>query len=264
MERISSRRNPVVRQFRDAAALGEDRLLLDGLHLVDEALGSGLEVELVAVADCLAEGTRRELVRRAGQAGARILSVSDTVLEAISPVHRPSGVVAVARRRSAALATALATPPQLVLMLHDVQDPGNVGAIIRVAEACGATGIVTGEGTAAPFGWKALRGSMGSAFRLPVATRQPLDAALDAARARGLRVHAAVPAGGTVLPQCDLRGPTAVLLGSEGGGLPGALVAAADEQLTIPMRAPVDSLNVATAAALVVYEAHRQRTAHTP
>lgn len=144
-------------------------------------------------------------------------------------------------------------------MLHDLQDPGNVGAIVRAAEACGATGIVCGQRTADPFGWKALRGSMGSSFRLPIAIKQPLDEALATARANGLRILATVARGGTTLPDCDLRKPAAILLGGEGGGLPATLIAQADERLSIPMQAPVESLNVSVAAALVVYEATRQR-----
>jgi RNA methyltransferase, TrmH family len=148
----------------------------------------------------------------------------------------------------------------MVLMLEEVQDPGNLGAIVRAAEACGATGIVVGNGSADPFGWKALRGSMGSAFRVPLAGRLPLGPALDAARRRGLRILAAVARDGTSLPQCDLRQPLAVLLGGEGSGLSAEVLARADERLTIPMRPPVESLNVATAAAVIAYEAHRQRS----
>jgi len=141
-----------------------------------------------------------------------------------------------------------------------VQDPGNVGAIIRAAEACGATGALAGEGTADPFGWKALRGAMGSTFRLPVA-REPLERIVDRARAAAIRLFAATPRGGKPLPECDLRGPAAVLLGGEGPGLPAALFDAADERMTIPMKPTVESLNVSVAAALILYEASRQRRA---
>jgi TrmH family RNA methyltransferase len=158
---------------------------------------------------------------------------------------------------------ALAVAPQMVFLLDEVQDPGNVGAIVRVADACGATGIVAGHGTADPMGWKALRGSMGSVFRVPVAVRQPLPAAVRAARDLGLAVFAAVPRDGTSLPDCDLRRPLAVLLGGEGAGLSEDLVALAATRLTIPMRRPVESLNVATAAALIAYEAQRQRASVT-
>jgi TrmH family RNA methyltransferase len=190
-----------------------------------------------------------------------VVAVTPDVLSAMSPVRHPSGIVAIGLRRTATLEEALARAPQLVLLLCDVQDPGNVGAIVRAADGCGATGVIASEATADPFGWKALRGSMGSAFRIPVAPRQPLDRAVAAARARGVQVYAAVPRDGTPLPRCDLRRPSAVLLGGEGAGIGELILAAADEPLTIPMRGGVESLNVATAAALVTYEALRQREA---
>jgi len=264
VERISSRQNPIVKRFRAAAGSASDGLLLDGAHLLEEALAADLRVEVVAIRDDLANGPAGALVRRAESRGARVFTVSDTVLTAMSPVRRPSGMVALARRRPVTLDDALQRAPQFVLMLADIQDPGNVGAIVRAADGCGATGIVTSEATADPFGWKALRGSMGSAFRLPVASRQKLDEAAREAKARRLRLYAAVPRGGTLLPQCDLRSASAVLLGGEGAGLDGTLMDLADQHMTIPMRRPVESLNVATAAALIAYEAMRQRQETAP
>lgn len=260
MEPISSRQNPIVRRFRDAARSPADGLLLDGAHLLAEALAAQVSIELVAVRqDC--SGEESALAALAAERGARVVAVTPDVLSAMSPVRHPSGIVAIGLRRTATLEEALARAPQLVLLLCDVQDPGNVGAIVRAADGCGATGVIASEATADPFGWKALRGSMGSAFRIPVAPRQPLDRAVAAARARGVQVYAAVPRDGTPLPRCDLRRPSAVLLGGEGAGIGELILAAADEPLTIPMRGGVESLNVATAAALVTYEALRQREA---
>jgi TrmH family RNA methyltransferase len=259
VERIGSRQNPIVKQFRAAAERSDGTLLLDGAHLLEEALDCGVEIAIVALRDELSDGAAGLLARRAGARGARVVGVSAQVLDAISPVRTPSGIVAIARRRAASLDAALAHPPQLVLVLADIQDPGNVGAIVRAAEGCGATGIIAGRGSADPFGWKALRGSMGSAFRLPVVPDQPLEDAIESVRDRGIRVVATVPRSGTPLPQSDLRGPTAVILGGEGGGLPDMLLAMSDERVTIPMQPPVESLNVAIAAALVTYEAARQR-----
>jgi TrmH family RNA methyltransferase len=260
MERISSRQNPIVKRFRAVLERPSDNMLLEGAHLLEEALTAALPIEIVAMSDTVAASVAAVLGGRAERAGARLVHVTDTVLAALSPVRQPSGVVAIGRRPGTTLDATLEQAPQMVIILSAVQDPGNVGAIIRAADACGATGIVAAEGTADPFGWKSLRGSMGSAFRVPVATRQPVHAAVAAARDRGIRVYAAVPRDGTPLPQCQLAGPCAVLLGGEGGGLAAELVALADDRLTIPMRAPVESLNVATAAALVAYECRRQRT----
>jgi TrmH family RNA methyltransferase len=257
---ITSRRNQLVAQFRAAAEPGGDSILLDGPHLLEEAVAAGLEILAVAVLDEPGGGRSAvAAIEEARQRGARVYGVNASVLAAMSPVRSPSGVVAIARRPSTDLEQVLADRPQFVLGLAAVQDPGNVGAIVRAAEGCGATGVIAGEGTADPFGWKALRGSMGSAFRIAVAVREPLDRAIRAARDRGLRIFSAVPHGGTPLPRCDLRVPACIVLGGEGSGLPGDVLALADEPLTIPMRRPVESLNVATAAALITYEAMRQR-----
>jgi RNA methyltransferase, TrmH family len=264
MERITSRGNPLVRRFRAAAAASEGDLLLDGAHLLEEALASGVPVALVAVEERLAGGPAGDLATRAARQGARVVLVGPDVLAAISPVRQPSGLVALGTRPAVSLRAALSGPRPLVLILSGIQDPGNVGAIVRAADACGATGVVCGDGTADAFGWKALRGSMGSAFHLPVVTRTPAADAVAAARQQGLQVLAAVPRGGIDLPRCDLRGPAAVLLGGEGNGIPGPLLDSADARLSIPMTRQVESLNVATAAALVAYEAMRQRRGDGP
>jgi TrmH family RNA methyltransferase len=261
MERISSRQNRLVKQFRDVAR-GDvvGAMLLDGEHVIDEALGSGVVIDVLAFGERLKNGLRADRMQRAG---AKMVLVTDSVLRAISPVHTPSGVVGIARRPAGRLDDVFAREPHLIAILHDVQDPGNVGAIVRAAEGCGATGIICSERTADPFGWKALRGAMGSAFRLPIAAGQPLAEAISRARSKGLRVFATTARGGTSLPQCDLRGPSAIVFGGEGAGLSEDLLRAADARLTIPMHPPVESLNVAIAAALVIYEAARQRLGHT-
>lgn len=265
MERISSRQNPLVRRFRDvahgavpSAAGGGREVLLDGEHLLREAIASRVAVEVAAFSDLALDGPLALLAGDVTRQGGRVVSVTGPVLTAMSPVRQPSGVVAIGTVSAASIDDVLEREPQLVLLLSEVQDPGNVGAIVRAGEACGVTGIVAGEGTADPFGWKALRGSMGSAFRMPVA-RAPLADAARRARLKGLRVVAAVPRDGAQLPDADLRHASVVLLGGEGRGLPDALLELADARVSIPMREPVESLNVGVAAALIAYEAGRQR-----
>ncbi len=262
MERISSRQNALVKRFRQVAGGGPagEWMLLDGEHLVTEALAAGLEVDVLAITERLLDGRLASVATDLDRRGTRVVVVTDQVLDAISPVREPSGVAAIAARPSTPLAQALGgAQPALVLILNEIQDPGNVGAIVRAAEGCGATAVVATAGTADPFGWKALRGGMGSTFRLPIATGPSLDAAVAGARSAGLRVIATRAADGTPLPACDLRAGCAILLGAEGPGLPAQVIDAADERLTIPMRPPVESLNVAVSAALILYEATRQR-----
>jgi TrmH family RNA methyltransferase len=264
MERIASRQNPLVRRFRELARTADSSgaALLDGAHLLQEALRSHVPIELVAIADRVTSPEGRALAEEAQRAGARVLHVPDQVLAAMSPVRQPTGIVAIARCPPATLARVLQDQPPLVPILAGVQDAGNVGAIVRTAEACGATGIICGDGTADPFGWKALRGAMGSTFRIPIAVHQALSTLLTDLRSRGIALLSTTPRDGTPLASSDLRGPTAIILGAEGSGLPSEIAASADTRVTIPMRAPVESLNVSIAAALILYEASRQRERH--
>jgi len=261
VRRITSRGNPLVARFRDAArGRGPDgTVLLDGAHLVSEAIRSRVALEIVAIVDTTIDSALHDMEAIAARSGAEIVRVPATVMAAMSPVRQPSGIVALANVNRAELDNALAHQMSLLLVLDGVQDAGNVGAIIRAAEACGATAVVTTRGTADPFGWKALRGAMGSTFRVPVASCASVEDVVERLRNRGIRVLATVPRGGTPLPLCNFRQPIAVLLGSEGAGLSDELIARADEQISIPMRAPVESLNVAVSAALVLYEASNQR-----
>lgn len=228
-------------------------VLLDGEHLVDEALRAG--VPMLAL---LTRVPGSDLARRSAAQGATIYHASPAVLDAASPVRTSSGVVAIARWQPASMHAALSTPPAFVLGLVDIQDPGNVGAIIRSADALGATGVVIFGRTAHPGNWKALRGAMGSTFRVPVA-QGALSEVLGPAGRLGLRLAAAVVGAGQAIDASDLTRPTLVLLGSEGAGLPAAVADAADLPLTVPMRSGVNSLNVAVTAALILYEARRQR-----
>jgi len=188
-----------------------------------------------------------------------VVGVTGDILAAISPAKTPSGVVALAAITPQSLAAALMRAPQLVFLLADVQDPGNVGAAVRSAEAAGASGVVCCGATADPFSWKALRGSMGSAFRLPVARCADIHEVIAAAHLAGLVVTAAVPAGGQDLFAADLTRPTLCLLGSEGTGLHPRVVGRADMAVTIPLASPVESLNVSAACAVIAFEAYRQR-----
>jgi RNA methyltransferase, TrmH family len=261
MRRIASRQNPIVARYRLAARGGSDGvMLLDGVHLVADALAAGVTIREAAVAiDTVGDSAPHALARRLEQRGIDTVEVTAPVLAALSPVRSSSPIVALADRPSHSRA-ALAAAPTLVIVAVDVQDPGNVGAIVRVAEAGGAAGVIVAGISADPFGWKALRGAMGSAFRLPVVVDDSGDliASLRSARRR---IIATAPRDGRSMFDVDLTGPAIVLIGGEGAGLPAPILAAADERITITMEAPVESLNTAVTAAVVIYEAKRQRMA---
>jgi TrmH family RNA methyltransferase len=265
VETVTSRKNPVVAHLR-ALARDRDRatdiVLLDGVHLLEAAHGAGLPIELAVVAAAElddASGTAARLANALAHSGTRVIRASEAVLDAVSPVRTSSGVVSVARVTPATLDRLVDRHPPLVLALVGLQDPGNVGAIVRTAEAGGASGIIATSGTADPFGWKALRGAMGSAFRVPIAREDDAAHVVKWARANHLRIISTVPHGGRSLYDVDLAAPLLLILGGEGAGVPAELSRAADDTISIPMRHPVESLNVAVTAALVVYEAFRQR-----
>jgi TrmH family RNA methyltransferase len=267
VERIESRQNAVVKRFRALSREGrgaDGDVLLDGEHLLEEALASGIPVDVAAFSRSHIAGSDRRfaaLADRALASGARVLAASDDVFAALSPVRQPSGVAAIARIQPVELASLFRPGPEppLVLVIAGVQDPGNVGAIVRSAAAFGASGVVVTDGGASPFGWKALRGAMGGTFRVPVASGVSIENVLGESRGANVDLVAAVPSGGTPLPATRLDAGCAIVLGAEGAGVPDRLIAAAGVHLTIPMRGRVESLNVATAAALILYEASRQR-----
>ena len=259
MRRITSRQNAIVTMYRDVARGDSSRLLLDGAHLVTDALAAGWHLEhVILAADREDDQELAPLAAQAEGAGTEVALGSAPVMAAVSPVRSPSPIVAIAQRPRLSRPM-YRTPRPLVIIACEVQEPGNLGAMIRVAEGAGATGFVAAGQSADPFGWKALRGSMGSALRLPVSVQADVPGAVEEARRHGCRIFATVPRGGTLLFKADLTGGTALLIGSEGRGLDHSLEAAADERLTIPMAPPVESLNAAIAVALVVYEARRQR-----
>src|SRR6476660_6984889 len=201
---ITSRHNPLVARFRDAARGDADGvMLLDGAHLVADALSAGVAIH-VAVVTAAAEHSddMQELVDRLSKRDVDVVSVSAPVMDAISPVRSASAIVALASRPPDRGAEMYNPPSPLVVVAVDIQDPGNVGAIVRVAEAAGASGVVATGGSAQPFGWKALRGSMGSALRLPIGGGDPA-AAIATARRHCCRIVATVPRAGRMLFDLD-------------------------------------------------------------
>ena len=265
MKVVTSRQNPIVRLFREAADAPDEegaRLLLDGAHLLREAMAAGITLETVAVASSSIERASEEgrLAEELAREGVMVMTAADRVFDALSPVKRPSGIVAIARRSPTAVRDVCAGGGAFVLAAVDIQDPGNVGALLRAAEAGGITGAFVCGRSANPFSWKALRGSMGSTLRLPVVGGISAAAALDCMASAGLRSIAAIPRGGADPDRIDWRPATGLLVGGEGPGLPDDVVDRCDARVTIPMAPAVESLNVAVAAAILVYAARRQRT----
>lgn len=267
MQTVRSRRNALVTRFRSAAhARRPDRttLLLDGVRLIRDACAAGAPIAaaIVSQAALAAGDSAVERLARDLEAGrVPVAAGSDAVMAAVSPVRAPSAAVALGDHRPALLDAVLQAARDgaaCVVAPVGVQDPGNLGAIIRTAEAAGAAGVAVAGPSADPYGWKALRGAMGSTFRVPVADGGSPAELVAAARSGGFRVLAAVPRGGRPLHEAELGGRHVVLVGGEGAGLlPFADLA--DDAVSVPMASEVESLNVAVAAGVILYEARRQR-----
>ena len=261
LPRVTSRQNPLVARYRDCArGRPSDSLLLDGTHLISEALAAGVPIRHVAVAaDAVERDDIRAILEAIAERGIDHAAASPAVMQVISPLRSASPIVAIGQR-PAFDGARIYGANALVVIAADVQDPGNVGAMVRVAEAGGGTGFIAAGGTANPLSWKALRGSMGSALRFPVAVEPATDRAVADARRHGCRVVAMMPRGGQPHCEYDLCGRVAILVGGEGAGIARPLIDTADVRVTIPMERPVESLNAAVAAAVLIYEARRQRT----
>ena len=263
--RVESRQNARIKELRAGLSRGnrteQNHIAIEGLHLVQEALKSGLKLHTVLVR----AGSEGLLEQLALPGMPEVLIVAEQVFLSASVTEHPQGIAA------------LVDPPEftidalfkgvsdrttpLVVIAGGLQDPGNLGTLVRSAEAFGATGMILLPGTVSLWNAKTLRASSGSAFRLPVVSLAAEDAfaALDR---RGLRIFAAVARDGS--GQADLRGPSALLLGNEGAGLPEAWIAKAHARVTIPCPGAVESLNAAVAGSVLLYEAMRQRLATLP
>jgi RNA methyltransferase, TrmH family len=264
---ITSRHNPIVRACRALARERDgNRVLLDGAHLVEDALEAGLSIESVIASSGFAASQPALLTRLERES--LVYIASDEVLAGASPVKSPGGIVAVASLAAADLSAVLpqhasegsAYLPAMAVALIDVQDPGNAGAVVRCVEAAGGTGVVACGATSDLRGWKALRASMGSAFRVPIAAAS-VEQLFSDAKVAGVRVIAStLDAAAADMRDITWTEPFVLLVGNEGRGLPAGVAARAEVRVRIPMFGKLQSMNAAMSAAVILYEAQRQRS----
>ncbi|HEX7182099.1 MAG TPA: RNA methyltransferase [Thermoanaerobaculia bacterium] len=256
---ITSRQNQRLKDIRRLRRSKGDHALLEGTHLVSEAISGGLALETVLVTpEYLASAEGLHLAR---SLPVEPLEVAAGVLEDLTDADSPRGVLAVARLPRSGVEALPVRAGRLYLYLDGLQDPGNLGALARVAEAAGAAGLALSPGTAHPNHPRALRASAGSLLRLPLGVGADPDA-LDRRLARlHPRWAALVPRDGEGLWEAGLEGTLVLAVGAEGPGLSPALLERAGLRLTIPIEPPVESLNATVAAALVLFEARRRRLA---
>lgn len=259
MRVVQSRQNAWVKELRSgfarAGVTDEGRISLEGQHLVHEAIASGLAIPAVFV-----QAGREELLDGLTLTPeAEILMLPPDVFTSAVRTEAPQGIAALVVPPSFTLEKMLANRAPLTLVSAGLQDPGNLGTLIRSAEAFGATGFVSLPGTVSLYNQKVLRASGGSIFRLPAAATKAEE--LFAALAmRKIPALAAVATEGEPLTQQDLSHPCALILGNEGNGIPEEILRRVTKRVTIPMPGPVESLNAAIAGSILLYEAARQRS----
>jgi TrmH family RNA methyltransferase len=260
---ITSRDNSLLRQAR-AVRDGkvDDLIFIEGLRLSEEALRSRLTIEAMIVSEELLRKERvAAVINELSEAAKRFGSVSEKLLESVSYTKTPQGLVVLAQRPEASetrLAAQLEANPLLVV-LHQINNPVNVGAILRTSEAAGAAGVITTKNTSDPFSPKSLRGAMGSAFRLPMWNGPSYAEMIDWCRERGIATVCADVDAKTAYTGVDWTGPSALILGPESTGLTAEELELADQRVSIPMKGMAESLNVAVAGGVLLFEAARQR-----
>ena len=261
--KITSRDNSLLRRAR-AVRDGKtaETIFIEGLRLSEEALRSGAKIDAVIYSDQIAKKPRAgQLIRDLQSVAAKTASVNEKLLGSISYTKTPQGIVLLAERPNLSEADFAARQPvkPLLVIMHRINNPVNVGAILRASEAAGATGVITTAGTADPFSPKSLRGAMGSAFRLPTWTGADLENTVAGCRNRGIQIICADVRATTSYTDVDWRKPSALVLGPESAGLSLDEIAMADVSVRIPMKGATESLNVAVAAGIILFEASRQR-----
>ena len=263
MTKITSRDNSLLqraRAVRDGKVEGS--IFVEGLRLCEEALRSGLEIEAVIYSEQIARKDRAaELIRGLEGAANKSGTVNEKLLASISYTKTPQGIIVLAARPSITETEFKRRQPAkpLLIILHGINNPVNVGAIVRTAEAAGATGVITTGGTADPFSPKSLRGAMGAAFRLPFWTGVDYTQVIDWCRKQKIQTACADTDGAESYTEIDWQRPTALIMGSESHGLSTDETSSADHVVSIPMKGSTESLNVAVAAGILLYEASRQR-----
>jgi len=257
---ITSPQNKQVKDLRKAfskAELTEDGYAaIESVRIIEEAISSGLKFRAVF----FSESGKARAVRLLPQLGAHVetLLLPDEIFSSAVDTETPQGVAALVKLRTHGLEDVFRAPEPLVVIASGVQDPGNLGTILRSAEAFGAAGVVVTEGTVSPLNAKCVRASAGSLFRMPVVQTKTREL-LPILEAKGVRLLGTTSHKGTPLPQADCKGAIAICIGNEGAGLAKELMAKVDASIVIPHSSKVESLNAGVAASIVLYEAARQR-----
>jgi TrmH family RNA methyltransferase len=260
---LTSKQNPKVKYFsslRNKKKRGEEgRFIIEGIHLVEEALSKGLLERAIYGKNLLKTSEGSALFSRMIKANIPIEEASDNIVRYLSDVETPQGIIASVKPRMSDLGSLFDVDDPLIVVACGIQDPGNLGTIIRTASAAGCSGLILTKGTADPYNEKSIRASTGSIFHLNMVKIDDIITLIPSLKRRGIKVVSGFTDAPKTYFEADYRGPTAIVIGSEGQGLPRELLGLSDESVSIPMSGNTESLNAAISAAVILYEALRQR-----
>lgn len=256
--RIKYVRRLGIRRFRDR----EKRFVAEGIRFVEEALDSAWPVEVLVYCSKVLENQRgKDLLKKAASRNIGLIEIEEALFNELAGTDTPQGILAVVNQRRVSLEDLQITDrPALLVMVDGVQDPGNLGTIVRSADAAGAGGVILLKGTADIYNPKACRATMGSIFHIPVLQGLSADEALHYLTRCGIKTVAGDPRGEKILYEIDLTVPCALVVGNEGEGVGAGLLERVDERVRIPMPGRAESLNAAVSSAILLYEALRQRS----
>jgi len=263
LRRVTSPQNALVKELRRAFSRGEctpdGYCAIESLRIVEEAIRSGLRFRAVFFSDSGAQARAERLLPQIA-AHVETLVLPDNIFSSAVATETPQGIAALVKLKESDMEAALSASVPFIVGMAGIQDPGNLGTIVRSAEAFGANAVFLGESTVSQFNSKAVRASAGSLFRMNT-TRVQLGEIVPKLREHGIRLVGTSSHKGVALSEADLTGPLALIIGSEGAGIPRELISELDTSVLIPHSPKVESLNAGVAASILLYEASRQRAA---
>ena len=263
---LTSTDNPKVRYFnslkQNKSRKAAGKFLIEGIHLVGEAMQAGLIDRILYSETVLKTSEGKNLMGKIISSGVQSEEASVQVINHLSSVETPQGILASVNPKASDLGNLFEKPDPLIIVACGIQDPGNLGTMIRTADAAGCSGIILTAGTVDPYNDKVIRASSGSIFHLNMVKIDDIIELVSSLKRRGVKVISTVVDADKEYYLADYSGPSAILIGSESKGLSPEIERLSDETVAIPMLGGVESLNAAVSCAVIMYEALRQRRAN--
>ena len=238
----------------------ENKFVIEGVRIIEEALKEDIEIDSIFYSNYLFRNKRgEELLINLQKYDLELIEITDKLLTEVADTQSPQGIIAIVNKGNNNLEDIIVGKNELILIVDRIQDPGNLGTIIRTADAAGIIGVITTKGTTSFYNQKTLRATMGSIFRVPVYREESLDNLIEILQGKEINLVVGDINGNQYHFEVDYTQPTAIIVGNEGAGPNQSLIDLSDQTIKIPLLGGAESLNVAMATGVIVYEAIRQR-----